>query len=916
MTLIRLSLLCCFILFGTLAKAQSFTNATGSLPANYNSGGCVGVTDMDGDGLDDIIVLHNSRFLRVMYQSENGFDLELYGQVSGNNQWGMAIGDIAADGHRDVLCGGSYDGVHFVQIAQRGSASMTNLTNGNMFMQACNVVDIDNDGELDYFACHDDAVSRMWRNNGSGGLIPGNDLFDLTDYDTGNFPNTDHSGNYGSVWSDINGDGHLDLVIAKCRQFVSNPQDPRRINQVWINDGNGNFTEEAADRGLVLFEQSWTVDFADVNNDGHMDCLITNHSSTLKLLMNDGNGFFTDVTAEAGLLESGFFLQAKMVDFDNDGFVDIIYAGGVHKYFRNNGDGTFSHVPNTFPYSDTMHSFGIGDLNNDGFLDVYASYGNGYVNPDSNNPDILWLNDGNDNNWVVFDLQGTESNIDAIGAKVSIFGDWGVQVREIRAGESYGIVNTFHAHFGLGESTSIDQVVINWPSGIEMVIENPDINTVHSILEAQCTIEGVEIVADGPTEFCEGESVTLSAPEGFIYEWNTGADTQSITVTESGNYTLVVRDSEGCAGFSNSISVSVLVPETPVVSADGETTFCQGGSVQLNASGTGSFSWSNGDEGQSIIVTSSGNYSVELAGQCATALTSEPVEVIVLQAPAPIAQNPYIVEPDTPTPISVTGDNVTWFESPFGGVAIETGTTIEVTTASGFSLYAESITQYGGENASGGPETIIQSGGQYHTNSSFWPVFDAHTDIIIESVRVFAGTSAERTIALIDAQGNTLESLTTFIPEGEHVIELMFFVPEGQQYGLRSVGSNPQLWRDGPPANLGYPYEIGDLATITSSSIEGVNAQAYYYFFYDWQVSTPTTLCTSSRTEVVIEVNTPNVCLGDFDGDGVIGISDLLIFLSEYGCTSNCTADLDGDGIVGTSDLLIFLSLYGNFCNP
>lgn len=912
----RYLLLGCLLCFGSYLSAQTFSNASSQLPASYNSGGCVGVTDMDGDGLDDIIVLHNSRFLRVMYQSENGFDLEQYGQVSGNNQWGMAIGDIASDGHRDVISGGSYDGVHFVQITQRGSASSSNLTNGSMFMQACNVVDIDNDGELDYFACHDDAVSRMWRNNGSGGLVPGNDLFDLTNYDTGNFPGTDHSGNYGSVWSDINGDGHLDLVIAKCRQFVSNPQDPRRINQAWINDGNGNFTEEAADRGLVLFEQSWTVDFADVNNDGHQDCLITNHSTTLKLLMNDGNGYFTDVTAEAGLLENGFFLQAKMADFDNDGFVDIIYAGGVHKYFRNNGDGTFSHIPNTFPYTDTMHSFGIGDLNNDGFLDVYASYGNGYVTPDSNNPDILWLNNGNNNNWVVFDLQGTESNIDAVGAKVSIFGDWGVQVREIRAGESYGIVNTFHAHFGIGQNSAIDQVVINWPSGIEMVIDNPDINTVHQIVEAQCVIEGIAITANGATEFCVGESVTLNAPDGFFYEWSTGEETQSITVTNSGTYSLIVRDSEGCAGFSNSITVTVIEPEVPVISADGETIFCQGGSVQLNATGNGTFTWSNGDQGQSIIVSTAGNYTVELSGQCASALTSEPIEVSVLAAPAPVAQNPYLVEQETPTMISVSGQNVSWFEAAFGGTAIAEGSSIEVNPASSFSLYAESVTQYGGETASGGASTFTQDGGQYHTNSSFWPVFDAHTDIIIESVRVFAGTSAERTIALIDNQGNTLESLTIFIPQGEQVIELMFSVPEGQQYGLRSVGSNPQLWRDGPPANLGYPYAIGDLATITSSSIEGVNAQAFYYFFYDWQVSTPATLCTSSRTEVVIEVNIPDVCLGDFDNDGVIGISDLLVFLSEYGCTSNCTADLDGDGIVGTSDLLIFLSLYGNFCNP
>ncbi|HAT47704.1 MAG TPA: hypothetical protein DCS71_02160, partial [Flavobacteriales bacterium] len=66
------------------------------------------------------------------------------------------------------------------------------------------------------------------------------------------------------------------------------------INQLWVNDGNGGWTEEALERGLVLYEQSWTTDFADIDNDGDFDCLATNHSSTIKLLENDGTGYFTD----------------------------------------------------------------------------------------------------------------------------------------------------------------------------------------------------------------------------------------------------------------------------------------------------------------------------------------------------------------------------------------------------------------------------------------------------------------------------------------------------------------------------------------------------------------------------------------------------------------------------------------------
>ncbi len=895
--------------------AQSFTNASASLPAAFNSGGCVGVTDMNNDGLDDIIVLHNSRFLRVFYQTPNGFDLEVYGTISSNNQWGMAIGDMNRDGHRDVISGGAYDGVRLVQITSQGQSTTTTLPNGSMFMQACNVVDIDNDGHLDYFACHDDALSRMWRNDGSGNLVPANDLIDLTDYDTGNFPNTDHSGNYGSVWSDINDDGNLDLIIAKCRQGVSNAQDPRRINQAWINDGNGNWTEEAVDRGIAIFQQSWTVDFADINNNGHMDCLITNHTSTMKLLLNDGNGFFTDITASAGLAVSGFFLQAKMADFDNDGFVDIIYAGGVHRYYRNNGDNTFTHVPNTFPYSDTMHSFGIGDLNNDGALDVYASYGNGYVNPDANNPDILWLNQGNDNNWVVFDLQGVQSNIDAVGAKVKIYGDWGVQIREVRAGESYGIVNTFHAHFGLGQSSQITEAVIEWPSGLVTVLENPDINTTHQVLEATCFVEDVVVTAAGQPVICEGESVVLSAPDGFTYQWSTGEQSQSIEVTAQGAYSVVVTSDAGCLGVSEAILVEVIQPEQPVITLLGDPIICQGSTVTLEVTEGLSYLWSESSSTQSIEVTASGVYSVEVSGICGAPIAAEPIEIIVLDNPEPSVDAFIEVAPNTDVVVSAGGETIRWFANLDDLEPLATGNDLLVNIDESTTLYVENQTVYGGEEAQGGKSNLTEEGGQYHTNSSFWLVFDAHTDLVLESVKVFAGTTANRTIALIDANGTTLQSLSVNIPEGEQTVELNFEVPQGQGYGLRSVGNNPQLWRDGPPTGFEYPYALGDLATITSTSITGSNALNFYYFFYDWKVSTPTFTCVSDRLPVTLMPATSPECLGDFDNDGVITTSDLLILLANFGCVNNCNGDLNGDALVNTADMLIFLTVFGSACD-
>ena len=116
--------------------------------------------------------------------------------------------------------------------------------------------------------------------------------------------------------------------------------------------------QNAADRGLVLNEQSWTVDYADIDNDGDWDCFITNHSTTMKLLENDGAGYFTDVT----VLNFSGFVGCKHLGIN--GFVDVIVAGGIHRVYQNNVDGTFTQV-SLFPGSDTMHSFALGDVNRD-----------------------------------------------------------------------------------------------------------------------------------------------------------------------------------------------------------------------------------------------------------------------------------------------------------------------------------------------------------------------------------------------------------------------------------------------------------------------------------------------------------------------------------------------------------------------
>jgi hypothetical protein len=851
---------------------------------------------MDNDGRDDIVVLDQSKTVRVLYQGADGsFTAVNYGNVSNSNQWGMVIADFDNDGHKDVFSGGSYDGVHVKHIDGVGSATDVQLANGSMFMQACNFADIDNDGQLDAFGCHDDGLSRMWRGDGTA-LTPAPELIDLTEYALQNYPGNDHSGNCGSVWSDIDNDGDQDLMIVKVRQFVNDPFDPRRQNQLWVNDGNNFYTEQAADRGLVLNEQCWTADFADVDNDGDWDCFITTHSATMKLMINDGTGHFTDGTAASGLGVSGFCLQAKLADFDNDGYVDVVLGGGIHRYFHNDGDGTFTEVA-AFPATDTMHSFALGDVNRDGFMDLYASYGNGYNSPDNGNPDRLWVNDANANHWIAFDLQGIVSNKDAVGAKVTITGSFGTQIREVRAGESYGITNTFHCMFGLGDATEVDQVTIEWPAGLTTVIDNLAIDQYHNLLEAECTVE-VAVEASA-TEICPGTTATLTVPGDFTsIVWSNGSTDAVLEVASTGTYNATVFTAEGCAGVTASVDVVVVEPGVPQVTVVGELEFCAGSSAELIAPNGTAWLWSNDATTQSITVTESGLYSVSVQNECGAVVSSDFLELTVYPIPEPpVVQGASIMNAGSVSLVA-TGVHVLWYDAVDAITPVFSGNTFMTPILSGTTSFWVEDTGVAPVIVSGGE--LQMDAGQFHDNSARWMIFDAYEDLVLVSVKVFANGAGDRVFGVIDAAGNPVGSnVTVNVPDGESTVALGIEVPAGVGYGLRCYTGNPQLWRDGLGSTLNYPYALGSLASITQSTAGQQNALNYYYFFYDWVVEAPRIACPSVRQEVVVldvygcaEQGACNFDPQALYDDGSCVLPDL-----GFTCTGDCLSDLDLDGV-------------------
>lgn len=845
----------CLAISGGL-YAQTFTSQNGLLNDTYNSGGVVGAADMNNDGVDDIVIMDQSNNLVIEYGNLDGslsFDRVEYGQVSGANQWGMCLGDLKNDGHKDVFSGGSFDGTHLVSIDDVDNSEMSDLPMGSLFMQACNMADINNDGWLDAFGCNDVAESRIWGNDLSGNLVPQNDWIDMA-----TVPDSDNSGNYGSVWTDFDHDGDLDLFIAKCRQGVNDPNDPRRINALFVNDGNGNFTEQADDHGLVIYEQSWTADFADIDNDGDFDCFITNHTNTLTLLENDGSGNFTDITTGSGLEIGGFFLQAILKDFDNDGYVDLIYSGGTDAYFKNNGDNTFTEVPDMFPNDDTMHSFAVGDFDKDGFLDLYASYGNTYVNPDFNHEDKLWMNDGGSNNYIAFDLEGVISNMDAIGATVEIYGDWGVQIREVRSGESYGITNSFHLHFGVGTSTAVDSAVVSWPSGVQQTLYDLDVNQYHELVEIGCTNDVADLTVNGENFICPGETVEITAPDGAeSYQWSNGETGQTIEVGEAGNYSATLYFDNECVGFTNVVDIEVIEEEVPNIEVEGDLTVCEGGSVLLTTASE-NVTWSTGELAQEVEVDQSGEYTVSREGICGE-LVSEPVTVLVIETPAAsVIDDIFTDEGQTVTIENPVGNMTYWFDEETADVPVLEGVTYttEPIMDDVTEIWYEEDVPFQGVPQFGGPETN-EGPGAYHDNSSFHNTFDAYSDFTLKSVKVYANGEGNRVIQVIDDQGDVIEEGLFNIPDGESRVEVNFDIPQGQGYGLRCNTNNPQLFRNAIGTELNYPYNIGSACAITGTNIDGDNQLSYFYFFYDWEIL-PEVTCRSERGSLTIMITGVN----------------------------------------------------------
>lgn len=825
----------------------------------------VGITDMNGDGLDDIVGLNLGRRLIVQYQTPDParpfvrYTSEIV--IDNNEQNDIIIGDFNNDGWNDMVITGTYDRMKILYaVPFTYDFNLVYITASAFFSQGASAGDFNHDGWLDAVILNDNGLNYTLMNDGTG-TLRWQDYFDFV-----TVPPSDNSGNYGCVYTDFDMDGDLDFYIAKCRQGVNDPADPRRINALFVNDGSGQYAENAARYGLASGRQSWTADFGDIDNDGDLDCFITQHDVVSELFENIDNDTFVNITSSAGLNIGGVPLQGMFVDLDNDGFMDILVSGDRFECFRNNGNKTFTRVE---PFGGKVYgSFGLGDLNHDGFVDIYASTVIPYNNPDPLRADALFLNGGNDHHFLSVTLRDSTGNRSVVGAMAMLYGTWGVQLREVRAGEQYGVSNSHTLLFGLGNAATWDSLVIRWPDGIRERFDLPAADNHYFLSRPGCwttyanPLPSLEVL-------CGQDSLKLFLDQNVAgIQWSNGATSDTITVGDPGLY-YAVYDDNGC--FSRTYPTEVIKnPDTaaPKILVDNALERCASDTATLSLPLARGYLWSTGDTTQRIRVNATGAYSAIVQGYC-LALPSDTINLTFVTPALPFITTDTVAPGETAR-LTATGDSILWFADDAGLAQIGAGDTLYLPgLLETRAVWARNIITLKGE------EGYVGQGGhagntKYNgagTNAGL--VFEVYKEMVIEAFSVFTDSAGLRWIEIIGDNGFFYAYPADLTP-GENRLRLEVRIPPGAyaistntDQNLMTFGVNsPILWRSS--AGVTYPYAFGDVMAITNSTLNAIN---FYYYFYHWEVREVDRECPSALAKAEVMVDT-ETALPDIDLSG------------------------------------------------
>ena len=432
---------------GTFSDVTDIAHVGGE--GHYGQGVAVG--DFNNDGYPDLYVTGYGRAILYRNNGDGTFtDVTAQAGVADDGNWSSSAGwfDFDRDGWLDLVV------TNYIDWSPKNNLWCGERKPG--YRSYCNPNN------------YRGQKTKLYRNNHDG---------TFTDVSEKSGIGVPESKGMSMVLADLNSDGWPDIVVA-------NDTWP---NFFFENNRDGTFTDVSLISGLAAsedgrYEAGMGIDAADVDGDGNLDIYITHLDFELnRLYHNNGDSTFTDVTYSSGIGNKAILLSgvaAKFIDYDNDGWPDILQANGamvdnVQLYhslvsykepllmFHNLGHGQFEKTSEALgsDFNRPMAGRGLAtaDFLNDGQMGIA-------VNCRGEAP-VLLRNEGTSAHWIEILLIGTKSNRDGIGSIVRVSSGGVVQVDQSKGGTSYMSASDPRLHFGLGKRNKIDSLQITWPSG-------------------------------------------------------------------------------------------------------------------------------------------------------------------------------------------------------------------------------------------------------------------------------------------------------------------------------------------------------------------------------------------------------------------------------------------------------------------